>query len=322
MTPTLAVLWLLATAEFTVPAAGAPAAGAPAAGAPAAGAPADPLAAAPAALPCAPAAPAGMACVPGGPFVRGSDDGPKDARPAGRVWVQTFHMDLYEVTYAEYQACVKAGGCPKREPNYDDYSRPRQPMVGVTWFDAVAYCRAQGKHLPTEAEWEKAARGPDGATYPWGEEPATCERAVIKDRRGRGCGTPKKGRHPEKGRTLEVGTRPPGVYGLFDMAGNSWEWVADWYTKSWADCGADCEGVDPRGPCGGSAEPCRGHAYKVVRGGSWYWPGTYAKGYHRRPHWPENEWPRYHHFGFRCAASVSEAGALAARPAGPGPDRP
>ena len=263
------------------------------------------------------APPPGTACVPAGAFVRGSDDGEVNERPAARVWLQTYYMDVYEVTYEDYQACVSAGACRRAGPWYNDYDRPRQPMVGMSWYDAVDYCRWRGKHLPTEAEWEKAARGPDGALHPWGDEPATCERAVIMDARGRSCGTKKKrGRGaPEKGRTFEVGTRPAFAYGLYDMAGNSWEWVADWYTaKGYSACGAACEGVDPRGPCDG-AEPCKGFRHKVVRGGSWYWPAKYAQATWRRAHHPKNRRPYgFHHFGFRCAASADEAGATQATP--------
>ncbi|MBM4395508.1 MAG: SUMF1/EgtB/PvdO family nonheme iron enzyme [Deltaproteobacteria bacterium] len=249
-----------------------------------------------------------MSCVPGGPFVRGADHGPEDARPASRVFVSTFYMDRDEVTHAEYQACVKARKCPPAGPKYVDYDRPRQPVTGVSWHDAVAYCRATGRRLPTEAEWEKAARGPDGRLYPWGDEPVTCKRAVIMDETGRSCGVRKsKGGHPEKGRTLEVGSRPPGIFGLYDMIGNSWEWVADWHSRSWTACGDACAGPDPKGPCGGR-DPCPGHRQRVVRGGSWYWPASHATGVFRRPHFPSNE--PFHHFGFRCAASVEEARAI------------
>ena len=261
----------------------------------------------PAAEPCA-QVPDGMACVPGGAFVRGSDDGPENARPAATVWLQTFYMDRYEVTAGEWEACRAAGDCARARTNYKDFSRPRQPKVGVSWYDAVAYCQAKGKHLPTEAQWEKAARGTEGALYPWGDAPATCERAIIRDERGRGCGVRKRGWHPKKGRTWEVGSRPAGVYGLYDMAGNSWEWVDDWYSRSYADCGDDCGGVDPRGPCGGGAARCPRHGWKVVRGGSWYWPGEHATAVFRRLHRPSND--PYHHFGFRCAASREEARGL------------
>jgi formylglycine-generating enzyme len=257
-------------------------------------------------VPCG-RAPLGMACVEGGPFVRGTDDGPANARPAARVWVQTFYMDLHEVTYAEYKACQQAKQCPRGGPLYNDFSRPRQPIVGPTWHGAVAYCAWRGKHLPTEAQWEKAARGPDGALHPWGDEPATCERAVIKDHRGRSCGVRKRKEAPEKGRTFEVGSRPAGVYGLHDMIGNAWEWVADWAAPSYAQCGDACLGTDPRGPCDG-ADACPGYTQKVVRGGSWYWDRTHATGVVRRFHVPDND--PFHHFGFRCAASVEQAEAL------------
>ncbi len=257
-------------------------------------------------------APAGMACISAGPFVRGKDDGPENARPQAEVWLQTYFMDIQEVTFAEYQACVKRRECPRSGPQYLDFSRPEQPINGISWFDADTYCRAHGKHLPTEAQWEKAARGPDGDPFPWGDAPATCERAIIKgETEGRGCGLLKKGEKPETGRVWPVGSRDPGHYGLYDMAGNSYEWVADWYASSYEACGEACSGVDPKGPCDGAQE-CPGYRRKGVRGGSWYWGADRALGYHRRAHVPRNE--PFHHFGFRCAASIDEARALLAGP--------
>lgn len=270
----------------------------------------EPSAGAPPVQPCLEAAVPGMACIPGGPFLRGTNTGSHEpARPQARVWVQTFYMDVYEVTYGEYKACEREGRCPKAGPRYRDFDHPRQPMSGVSWYDAKAYCEAHGKRLPTEAEWEKAARGTDGRLYPWGNEPATCERAVLMDKRGRSCGRKQRSRkHAHVGRPEPVGSRPPGMHGLYDMAGNGWEWVADWYTPSWEACGEACLGVDPRGPCEGR-EPCPGSTQKVVRGGSWYWPASYATTVYRRPHVPANR-PVYHHFGFRCAASLAQAQAL------------
>ena len=257
-------------------------------------------------IPCG-KAPSEMACIPGGPFLRGSDKGPKNIRPQESVWLQTFYMDRYEVTVESYDRCVESGKCKPARTYYSDYSRPKQPKVGVSWYAAVRFCKAMGKHLPTEAEWEKAARGTDGRLYPWGDQPATCERAVIKDRRGRSCGVQKKGGHPEKGRTFAVGTREPNQFGLYDMSGNSWEWVHDWYSRSYKHCGEKCRGIDPKGPCDGRA-PCKGHAQRIVRGGSWYWPASHATTTYRRPHFPKNR--PYHHFGFRCAASVEKAAKL------------
>ncbi|MSQ84398.1 MAG: formylglycine-generating enzyme family protein [Myxococcales bacterium] len=261
------------------------------------------------AQPCEPPV-AGLACIAGGAFYRGALLGPANQRPLQSIWMPTYYMDVYEVTYGDYQDCVRDKKCKRSKPYYNDYDRPKQPMVGMTWYDAVQFCAARGKHLPSEAEWEKAARGPDGQTHPWGSQPADCTRAVIMDKTGRGCGTPKKPPSPEKGRTLEVGTRPAGAYGLYDMSGNAWEWVADWFTVSYAKCGADCAGPNPKGPCGGK-EPCGNHDNKIVRGGSWYWPPHMATAMWRRPHVPSNKNP-YHHFGFRCAATVEQARALRA----------
>ena len=261
--------------------------------------------------PCLDPPPPGMACIPGGAFLRGTDDGEPNTRPAATIHLQTFYMDLNEVTVEEYKACKKAKRCPRGGPLYNDFSNPKQPITGPNWFAAVKYCEQAGKHLPTEAQWEKAARGPEGNLTPFGNEPLTCEVAIIMDERGRSCGVEKKKEHPKKGRPNVIGTRPPGAYGLYDMAGNSWEWVADWASESYEKCGEACLGVDPKGPCGG-ADKCRGHDEKVVRGGSWYWPAEYATGVHRRTHFPINEHSNFHHFGFRCAASASEAQALAA----------
>lgn len=258
--------------------------------------------------------PEGMACIPGGPFIRGSDDGRNNARPAQTIWLQTFYMDLYEVTYADYKACQATKECLRGGPLYNDFSRADQPIVGPSWFAAVRYCEVKGKRLPTESQWEKAARGPDGNRYPWGDEEATCDLAVIKDERGRSCGVDKRFEHPKKGRTFVIGTRPPGAYGLYDMAGNAWEWVYDWASPSWEACGEACQGTDPLGPCGGKGKDTCGKVEKrVVKGGSWYWDASYATGYHRRTHYPHNlNSVEFHHFGFRCAASLEEGKALVA----------
>ena len=249
--------------------------------------------------------PSDMKCVPGGPFLRGSartaiqeDTGQKvkDESPEETVSVSTFFMDTNEVTYSQYQECVKAGKCPPAGPKYRNYDRPNQPMVGLNWFHARDYCTWKGKRLPTEAEFEKASRGPKGELYPWGNEPADCAKAVIRFNGRRSCD---KG--PEHGITFDVGSRPAYRYGLNDIAGNSWEWVNDWYSPSYTECGAACRGKDPKGPCGG-ADNCPGHDKRIVRGGSWYWDAEYALGSNRRPHFPGNN--PYHHFGFRCARSV------------------
>ncbi len=251
------------------------------------------------------AVPADMRCIPGGEFTRGSERESlqedtrrpvRDESPVQRITVSTFFMDTYEVVYSDYQRCVQAGKCSKAGPNYRGYSAPRQPMLGANWFAARDYCRFAGKRLPTEAEWEKAARGPDGDLYATGQSEITCADAIIQttpdapgEKGKKGCGS---------GRTWEVGSRPVERYGLYDMSGNSWEWVADWYAADYAACGADCAGRDPRGPCGG-ADECPGMRMKIVRGGSWWWDAESSLASNRRPHFPANR--PFHHFGFRCA---------------------
>ncbi|MCA9495208.1 MAG: SUMF1/EgtB/PvdO family nonheme iron enzyme, partial [Myxococcales bacterium] len=174
-----------------------------------------------------------------------------------------------------------------------------------------------GKHLPTEAQYEKAARGPDGDDTPYGKGEVTCDQAVVMNAEGvRSCGVDKAPPHPEKGRTFEVAQKPAGRYGAHDLVGNAEEWVYDWFSKDYEACGADCLGTDPRGPCGG-ADDCAGHTLKMVKGGSWYWEPMHATGWHRRPHVPNNH--PYHHFGFRCAASLEEGAALTAPPPEPEP---
>src|SRR5688572_4892352 len=184
-----------------------------------------------------------MACVLGGRFELGDARGRRDERAPGEVHVDTFFMDRTEVTNEQYAPCIAAGRCKKPMP-FRNFGRPRQPIVAVSWFDAVAFCEMHGKRLPTEAEWERAARGPNNTRYPWGDEPRGCEAVVVKTEAGEGCG---------KKRTEEVGSRPAGHFGLFDMAGNVHEWVQDFYTPCLrgcpGECGDACFGDNPRGPC-------------------------------------------------------------------------
>jgi formylglycine-generating enzyme required for sulfatase activity len=212
-----------------------------------------------------------MALVPAGDFVMGSDPiaGHPDEQPKHVVTLSAFEIDRHEVTNREYRLCEAAGGCTApasldshsrvgyhTTPAYDDY-----PVISVNWVQASSYCAWAGKRLPTEAEWEKGARGgcevvmpitcgsEDERTYPWGETPPTCSLAnyysasyCVED-------------------TDAVGARPAGdsPYGAHNMAGNAQEWVADWYSSDYSWCSGGCS--DPTGPATGSA--------RALRGGRW-----------------------------------------------------
>ncbi|TGL57153.1 formylglycine-generating enzyme family protein [Leptospira ognonensis] len=252
-----------------------------------------------------------MKCIPEGEFIRGSNKFEKNEKPEAKIYLDGFFMDTHEVTNEKFEQCLHAGRCrdclSSKKCDFVGarygkiYQRPKQPVVGVSWYTASEYCQFVGKRLPTEAEWEKAARGSAGDVYPWGNESATCQKAIIEEEGRKGCAL-KKLEKPHWMTTDDVGTRAPGHYGLFDMAGNSWEWVSDWYSPSYEVCGPACQGKNPKGPCNGDKE-CPGHNKKIVKGGSWWWPGSMARGSYRRAHVPEN-FPEYHHFGFRCAKDI------------------
>lgn len=192
--------------------------------------------------------------IPGGSFLMGSEE-INDAKPRHRVTVRSFEMAKTEVTFKQYRACVEAGACALQRnwTPQGDFSHDDKPVVSVDSTQIKAFCEWVGGRLPSEAEWEYAARsaGKD-RKYPWGDEAASCERAVISEG-GDSCG-----RKPIA--TWPVCSKPEGNtdQGLCDMAGNVWEWVEDWYHPDYR--GAPKNGrawVDPAG------------SGRVVRGGSW-----------------------------------------------------
>ncbi len=229
-----------------------------------------------------------MVAIPAGPFLMGSVEkvGRDDERPQRSVYVDAFSIDSVEVTNARYLVFVEATG-HRHPPNpYQDSGVltsakgvEHLPVVQVNWHDAGDYCQWAGKRLPTEAEWEKAARGVDGRLYPWGNEPPTPERANYE-------------RQWDDGKALRtVGSMPDGrsPYGVHDMSGNAREWTQDWYAPDYYKQAPD---RNPRGPDRG--------VLKVIRGGSWGSPqhditatargrGGFAL--------------RTHGTGFRCARS-------------------
>jgi formylglycine-generating enzyme required for sulfatase activity len=170
------------------------------------------------------ARPDSMVRVAPGTFTMGSEHGDPDERPSHPVTLPGYAIDHFEVTQARYAECVRAGVC-RAAVKYPEADGPTLPAVGVSWLDAERYCRWTGKRLPTEAEWERAARGTDGRTYPWGAG-LDCARANFGNFAGDGpCA------RVNPGRVLPVGSRPTGQSpeGAEDMAGNVWEWVADVY---------------------------------------------------------------------------------------------
>jgi formylglycine-generating enzyme required for sulfatase activity len=206
-----------------------------------------------------------MVYVPAGEFIMGSDEGDSDEQPVHTVYLDAFYIDKTEVTNAQYQACVETGGCQAPtscdwgEPTYEDVSKAYHPVVCVSWYDANAYCRWAGKRLPTEAEWEKAARGTNGRKYPWGNtfdggRLNFCDRNCEFDHKDTGA-------DDGYARTAPVGSYSAGAspYGALDMAGNVWEWVADWYDENYY--AHSPSHPNPQGPDSG--------AVKVLRGGSW-----------------------------------------------------
>jgi formylglycine-generating enzyme required for sulfatase activity len=230
-----------------------------------------------------------MVYVPAGTFQMGStrEVDPvrrdEDERPVHTVHLDAFWIDRTEATNARYARCVADGRCTQ-SPYADDpaYGGEDHPVVGVSWHDAAAYCAWAGARLPTEAEWEYAARGPAGNAYPWDDEPLTCERAEFS-----GCSE-----YP--GGTVPVGSFPAGASwcGALDMLGNAAEWVADWY------------GPYPARPQTNPTGPKTGEA-RVLRGGSWYnnpfW--VYATNRSRSNPDPAPIPTR----GFRCARSYALA---------------
>lgn len=249
--------------------------------------------------------PKNMVCVPGGTAVVGSNTDKNYEQPERKIIISTFYIDQYEITNSDYESCVQAGVCTKKVNTHKGFIQtfldPNQPVVPMDWHMAHSYCAWRGKRLPTEWEWEKAARGPDGDLYPWGDSEPTCDKTVYRECHPKGC-TPSPGFGNEwdcpNHKTRDVGTFPAGHYGIYEMAGNGYEWTDSWATTI-EQCDNKCSGLDPKGPCDG-AKTCYGYDRKVLRGGSWYWPANRLKGSHRRFEYPDSGG---HRLSARCATS-------------------
>lgn len=219
-----------------------------------------------------------MVLVPAGEFTMGSNDWWPKSQPEHKERLGAFYIDRYEVTNRRYKAFVDAGKAKApahwvdgKIPDGKDY----HPVVFVSWYDAEAFCKWEGKRLPSEREWEKAARGTDKRTFPWGDQ-------FDKN----------KGNTPQFGNedTMQAGSFESGKspYGIHDLAGNAFEWVDDWFKPY---------------PGNTHADENYGEKFKVLRGGSWFDCTNYKCGissptYNRiffHPH------TRNNNFGFRCA---------------------
>ncbi len=271
----------------------------------------------PGAEPCA----ADMVPVPGGSFFMGDDDGTKFERPAHQVLLAPYCIDRFEVTVASYKACSDAGECKRagltnawrdidahQRSTFDPLcnatdpaGRAQHPINCVDWEMASRFCRTRGKRLPSEAEWEFAARGPDGRRYPWGDDPPS---ARLLNACGTECEAWGK-KHGEDERamyraddgfptTAPVGSFPAGAsrYGVEDVVGNVWEWVDDWFAPY--EAGAQ---QSPAGPHDGTE--------KVIRGGAWNG---------REPSWVRPTFryktaptDRSYGTGFRCSSDLRGA---------------
>jgi formylglycine-generating enzyme required for sulfatase activity len=266
-----------------------------------------------------PTCPERMVKIPAGQFFQGSDA--KDARdnekPAHNVTLAGFCMDLYEVTAGEYKACSDAGRCKRAGTDVDwpkitatdkktyaplctfgDPARANHPINCVSWELANLYCKANGKRLPTEAEWEYATRGPDGRIYPWGDDPPTekhlnaCGSECVAW--GKDHQVALTALYPASDQfatTAPVGQFEAGRsrFGPYDVVGNVWEWVADWDGAYSADPKSN-----PTGPSEGER--------KVIRGGAWN--GSFASWLRPSFRYAQDPKAQSHGIGFRCVNSL------------------
>lgn len=243
--------------------------------------------------------------VPEGAFTMGTDtEGEGDERPAHTVTVPAFRIDRREVSRGDWRRCVRARVCSDAfaRPTWTD---PRGPVSSVNWSMANRYCRWAGGRLPTEVEWEKAARGTDGRRFPWGNDAPTLARAVY-------------GQRMNLGQPMPVGTHPDGAspYGALDMAGNVWEWTASVYdpyayrfptrVPTCVDALASLTDLRRGGHQAFTGAMGLPHeCERTIRGGAWnYWPSG-LRVTNRVHHPPRGRYPVT---GFRCADDVTNGG--------------
>ena len=229
-----------------------------------------------------------MVLVPAGEFWMGLSEGEglDDEQPRHKVFLDAYYIDRFEVAIEQYAKFLALTGWEK-PLNWDKVKLPEhatRPVIGVTWSDADAYCRINGRRLPTEAEWERAARGENERKFPWGDTRPKPSEALF-------------GQMTQFTYDLlkPVGSYPKGIgpYGVFDQAGNVAEWVEDWYDGEYYREGPE---KNPPGPKSGQ--------YKMIRGGSWSDMPVYLMSASRNSKLPPNT--RNAFIGFRCAQSARQ----------------
>ena len=186
-----------------------------------------------------------MVLIPAGEFMMGSEKGRANEKPVHKVYLDAFYIDKYEVTFAYYDAFCDATGRTK-PPDKKGWGRGTRPVINVSWDDSKAYCTWAGKRLPTEAEWERACRAGTDTVYSFGDDPG-----LLGNYAWYSANSGKMNHY--------VGEKSPNAFGLYDMHGNVWEWVADWYDSGYY---AVSPLNNPQGPPSGTT--------RVLRGGSWY----------------------------------------------------
>jgi formylglycine-generating enzyme required for sulfatase activity/serine/threonine protein kinase len=222
--------------------------------------------------------------VPGGSFVRGNEHGDPDEKPVRTLTLADYYIGKTPVTNRQYRQFLAATG--HRKPAlYPGFDGDEQPVVGLDWTDAAAYCAWAGLRLPTEAEWEKAARGLDERSYPWGNQPPLDLLEELQDLVGRRA-SPRLAAFGLRARaTAEIGSFPSGAspYGCLDMCGNVWEWCADWHDPDYYGRAPE---LDPPGPERGNERICRGGCWSTaVLTFRQVWERLCQAGSHKREAW-------------------------------------
>ena len=233
-----------------------------------------------------------LVLIPAGEFEMGNEKGHDREKPVHTINLDNFYIDANEVTNAHYEKCEKSGVCSapgapgsfNRESYFRNSTYADYPVIYVNWEQASNFCNWRGARLPTEAEWEKAARGGlNGMEYPWGNDHPVCRKgakngAMFDD--GGDCNDLD---------TEAVGSYAPNGYGLYDMAGNVWEWVMDWYMDTYYSI-SPLE--NPLGPISGET--------RVLRGGAWYGDPDSLRVSDRFSLNPDDQ---LNNVGIRCASS-------------------